>query len=150
MVALNRPLDAATAAEVTSTFLEVLVVPGLEAGAAEALARRERMRVLDVAARTGGAQLDVRSVDGGLLVQTADTVSTDRAGMRVATRRTPTEAEWADLLVALRVCCHHVQCLHAVRVGEGGAQAIRLTGVGVDSRELPERVTKGARDSGCG
>ena len=147
VVALNRPLDAATAAEVTSTFLEVLVVPGLEAGAAEALARRERMRVLDVAARTGGAQLDVRSVDGGLLVQTADTVSTDRAGMRVATRRTPTEAEWADLLVALRVC-RHVKSNAVVLVRDGMAVGV---GAGQMSRvEAAELAVARAGEAASG
>ena len=123
VVALNRPLDAATAAEVTSTFLEVLVVPGIEPGAADALARRERMRVLDVAAPSRGAQLDVRSVDGGLLVQTADSVSVDRAAMRVATRRAPSEAEWADLLVAVRVS-RHVKSNAIVLVRDGMAVGV--------------------------
>src|SRR5205807_6770252 len=80
VVALNRPLDAATAAEVTSTFLEVLVVPGLEAGAAEALARRERMRVLDVAARAGGAQARGRSGGGGRVGPAGAALSPARAG----------------------------------------------------------------------
>src|SRR5207302_720663 len=53
VVALNRPVDAATAAELTSTFLEVLVVPGADPAAAGQLARRERMRVLSVEGPAG-------------------------------------------------------------------------------------------------
>ncbi len=48
VVALNRAVDAATAVEIASTFLEVLVAPGVDPAAAETLARRQRMRVLSV------------------------------------------------------------------------------------------------------
>ncbi|HVS42580.1 MAG TPA: bifunctional phosphoribosylaminoimidazolecarboxamide formyltransferase/IMP cyclohydrolase [Candidatus Dormibacteraeota bacterium] len=147
VVALNRRLDPETAAEVTSTFLEVLVVPGIEPDAAGALARRERMRVLDVAEPSGGAQLDVRSVDGGLLVQTADTVSIDRAAMRVATRRAPTEAEWADLLVAVRVC-RHVKSNAIVLVRDGMAVGV---GAGQMSRvEAAELAVARAAEAASG
>jgi len=123
VVALNRPLDGDTAAEITSTFLEVLVVGALGPGAAEALARRERMRVLAVDRAAAAGLLDVRSIDGGLLVQTPDAVSTERSAMRVATRRAPTEAEWADLLVAVRVC-RHVKSNAIVVVREGMAVGV--------------------------
>jgi len=63
-------------------------------------------------------QLDVRSIDGGLLVQTRDRVGTDRANMVVASRRQPDETEWRDLLIAWRVC-RHVKS-NAVVVVRGG------------------------------
>jgi phosphoribosylaminoimidazolecarboxamide formyltransferase/IMP cyclohydrolase len=147
VVALNRPVDAATAVELTSTFLEVLVVPGVDPAAAEQLARRERMRVLSVEGAAGAAQLDVRSVDGGLLVQTPDTVSTDRSAMRVATRRPPTDAEWADLLVAIRVC-RHVKSNAIVLVRDGMAVGV---GAGQMSRvEAAELAVARAGEAGRG
>jgi phosphoribosylaminoimidazolecarboxamide formyltransferase/IMP cyclohydrolase len=123
VVALNRPLDAATAAQVTSTFLEVLAVDAVEPAAAELLGRRERMRVLVVDRPAPPGRVDVRSIDGGRLVQTPDAVSTDRSAMRVATRRPPTEAEWADLLVAVRVC-RHVKSNAIVLVRDGMAVGV--------------------------
>ena len=48
----------------------------------------------------------MRSIDGGLLVQTRDRVLTDRSAMTVASVRQPDEAEWRDLLIAWRVCRH--------------------------------------------
>jgi phosphoribosylaminoimidazolecarboxamide formyltransferase/IMP cyclohydrolase len=147
VVALNRPLDAATAAELTSTFLEVLVVPGVDPAAAGQLARRERMRVLSVEGPAGAAELDLRSIDGGLLVQTPDIVSTDRSAMRVATRRRPTDAEWADLLVAARVC-RHVKSNAIVLVREGMAVGV---GAGQMSRvEAAELAVARAGDAGRG
>jgi phosphoribosylaminoimidazolecarboxamide formyltransferase / IMP cyclohydrolase len=130
VVGLNRPLDAATAAEITSTFLEMLVVDAVEPDAVELLARRERMRVL-VVDRPAAPGLDVRSIDGGLLVQTPDVVSADRSTMRVVTRRPPSEAEWADMLVATRVCRHVksnaiVLVRDGVAVGVGAGQMSRV------------------------
>jgi phosphoribosylaminoimidazolecarboxamide formyltransferase/IMP cyclohydrolase len=147
VVALNRPLDNATAAEVTSTFLEVLVVPGIEPEAVETLARKGRMRVLDVDRAAVGAQLDVRSVDGGLLVQTADSVSIDSGAMRVATRRHPTEEEWVNLLVALRVC-RHVKSNAIVLVRDGMAVGV---GAGQMSRvEAAELAVARAGEAASG
>jgi phosphoribosylaminoimidazolecarboxamide formyltransferase / IMP cyclohydrolase len=122
VVGVNRPLDAETAAEITSTFLEVLVAGRIEQGAEEVLARRQRMRVLAVDRPAAPAD-DVRSVDGGLLVQTPDEVSVDRAAMRVVTRRPPTEAEWSDLLVAVRLG-RHVKSNAIVLVREGMAVGV--------------------------
>jgi phosphoribosylaminoimidazolecarboxamide formyltransferase/IMP cyclohydrolase len=123
VVALNRPVDPEVATELASTFLEVLVAAGVDPGAAEVLARRERMRVLSVGGPPAPGQYDVRSVDGGLLVQTPDRVTADRSAMRVASRRPPTEAEWADLLVAVRVC-RHVKSNAIVLVRDGRAVGV--------------------------
>ena len=106
IVGVNRPLDGTTAVALSRTFLEAVVCPALDDDAREILARKERLRVLVVDRPSCAAQLDVRSIDGGLLVQTMDHVSTMRTGMTVASRRQPTGAEWSDLLVAWRVCRH--------------------------------------------
>jgi phosphoribosylaminoimidazolecarboxamide formyltransferase/IMP cyclohydrolase len=147
VVALNRAIDPTVAEELVSTFLEVVVAPGVDPAAAELLARRQRMRVLSVEGPPSAAQLDVRSVDGGLLVQTPDSVSTDRSAMRVATRREPTEAEWADLLIAARVC-RHVKSNAIVLVRDGMAVGV---GAGQMSRvEAAELAVARAADSGAG
>ena len=122
VVGLNRPIDAATAAEIASTFLEVLVAGGVDPDAEGILVRRERMRLL-VVDRPAAAGYDVRSVDGGLLVQTPDAVSVERSSMRVVSRRPPSEAEWADLLVAVRVC-RHVKSNAIVLVRDGMAVGV--------------------------
>jgi len=47
--------------------------------------------------------LDIRSISGGLLVQTADSVSMDRSAWTVVTERQPTDDEWRDLELAWRL-----------------------------------------------
>jgi phosphoribosylaminoimidazolecarboxamide formyltransferase / IMP cyclohydrolase len=147
VVALNRAIDPGVAEGLVSTFLEVVVAAGVDPAAAELLARRQRMRVLSVEGPPSAAQLDVRSVDGGLLVQTPDSVSTDRSAMRVATRREPTGAEWSDLLIAARVC-RHVKSNAIVLVRDGMAVGV---GAGQMSRvEAAELAVARAAESGAG
>ncbi|HEV3123350.1 MAG TPA: bifunctional phosphoribosylaminoimidazolecarboxamide formyltransferase/IMP cyclohydrolase [Candidatus Dormibacteraeota bacterium] len=128
IVGLNRPLDLATADEVAKTFLEAVVAPQISDDAAERLQRKERLRVLIVDRPSPAAQHDVRSIDGGLLVQTVDRVGLDRTTMQVVTRRAPSEAEWHQLLVAWRLC-RHVKSNAVVIVKDG-------MGVGVGTGQM--------------
>ena len=77
-------IDLATATALTETFLEAVVCPGVDDDAAAHLATKPRIRVLVVDRPSGAEPLDVRSIDGGLLVQTRDRVITDRSTMTVA------------------------------------------------------------------
>lgn len=76
IVACNRPLDAAAAEAMVELFLEVILAPDVSAAAAAVLARRPSLRVLTVPSDPdGGGQLGgagLRSVPGGLLIQTLD------------------------------------------------------------------------------
>jgi phosphoribosylaminoimidazolecarboxamide formyltransferase / IMP cyclohydrolase len=145
IVALNRPLDGAAAEEIARTFLEAVVAPEITPEAAAVLGRKERLRLLQVDRPSGAADLDVRSIDGGLLVQTADRVILDRNTMRVMTRRQPTEQEWEELLVAWRVCRHVksnavVVVSGGMAVGVGAGQMSRVEAAEIAVRRAGERV----------
>ena len=121
IVALNRPLDAATAAAIAEIFVEVVIAPDAAPAACEVLARRNALRLLV----TGGVPDPkaegwmVHSLAGGLLVQQRDRVTASRGALQVATRRAPTEAEIADLLFADTVA-KHVKS-NAIVFARGGA-----------------------------
>ncbi|MFN8050408.1 MAG: bifunctional phosphoribosylaminoimidazolecarboxamide formyltransferase/IMP cyclohydrolase [Acidimicrobiales bacterium] len=102
IVALNRPMTVATAEALVGVFTEVLIAPGFEDGALDVLAAKPNLRVLETRAPRP-SPLDIRTVEGGLLVQTVDTVGVDRSSWTVATDRTPTDAEWVDLELAWKV-----------------------------------------------
>jgi phosphoribosylaminoimidazolecarboxamide formyltransferase/IMP cyclohydrolase len=116
IVALNRPIDAAAAEAIASTFIEAVIAPGLELDARPILARKQNMRVVVAELdpqRFYGA--DFRSILGAFLVQLPDRVVegrnawTDRSipdGLRVVTRRAPDVGEWEALRFAWRVCAH--------------------------------------------
>ncbi|GIU84285.1 MAG: hypothetical protein KatS3mg008_1060 [Acidimicrobiales bacterium] len=102
IVAVNRPVTSEMAAGLVEIFTEVLVAPAYEQSALEILRRKKNLRILQgpPPARPG---LQVRSIDGGLLVQTPDELSVDRRLWRVVSRREPTDREWEDLEFAWRV-----------------------------------------------
>jgi phosphoribosylaminoimidazolecarboxamide formyltransferase/IMP cyclohydrolase len=107
IIAFNRPLDAVTAkAIVDRQFVEVIAAPSVADDALAVLAIKPNVRVLalgDLSVRPDN-NLEVRSVTGGLLVQTRDLGSVTASQLRVVTKRQPGVAELADLLFAWRVC----------------------------------------------
>ena len=106
IIAFNRALDAATAqAIIARQFAEVIAAPSIDAAAARVLAAKPNIRVLalgDLAAATGD-DYELRSVNGGVLVQDRDAAKVGAGELRVVTRRKPDARELADLLFAWRV-----------------------------------------------
>jgi phosphoribosylaminoimidazolecarboxamide formyltransferase/IMP cyclohydrolase len=108
IVAFNRGLDAEAATTATGLFLECLIAPGYSAEARDILASKTALRVLEIgpAARPVSADLDLRRISGGLLVQEADATETDLSRARVVTRRAPSPEEISALDFAWRVAKH--------------------------------------------
>jgi phosphoribosylaminoimidazolecarboxamide formyltransferase/IMP cyclohydrolase len=107
IIAFNQPLDSATAQMIIDRqFVEVIVVPGLLPGAAEALAAKPNVRVLLTGAlgQPLPGEQELRSVGGGLLVQDRDAGRIDASELKCVTRRAPTGQELRDLVFAWRVC----------------------------------------------
>jgi phosphoribosylaminoimidazolecarboxamide formyltransferase/IMP cyclohydrolase len=121
IVALNRPVDAATAEVIARLLIEVVIAPDAEADALSALARRTALRLLVTGAMPDAAApgRSFRSVSGGILVQDCDRLFVTREAIRVVTRRAPTEAELADLFFADKVV-KHVKS-NAIVFAKGGA-----------------------------
>ncbi|MGA8426808.1 MAG: bifunctional phosphoribosylaminoimidazolecarboxamide formyltransferase/IMP cyclohydrolase [Candidatus Dormiibacterota bacterium] len=136
IVAINRSLDAEVAAALTKHFLEVVVAPGIRAAAHPLLAKRPRMRVLDVGQKpsANAGDLEVRSLDGGLLVQLPDPASDDESLFQVASKRTPTKDELRQLRLAWRIVRAVksnaiVLCKEDRAVGIGAGQMSRVEAV---------------------
>jgi phosphoribosylaminoimidazolecarboxamide formyltransferase/IMP cyclohydrolase len=137
VVALNRPVDAATARAVAEHPFDVLWAPGYADDAQAILAERAPdMRVLwDQERRTKSpGEKDIRRVIGGVLVQDSDLEHEEREYMDVVTERSPSEAQWGDLLFAWRVSRWVrsnaiVLANELVTVGIGGTHASRHDGI---------------------
>src|SRR5689334_3585767 len=108
IVALNRTLDAAAARAITEIFTEVIIAPDASDEAIAIVAAKKNLRLLLAGGlpdpRAGG--LTVKSVAGGLLVQSRDNASVDDMQLKVVTQRAPGEAELNDLRFAFRVAKH--------------------------------------------
>ena len=135
VVAVNRPLDRATADQIVQIVTHVIVAPEVLDEAHAVLDRRKNMIVLVAPpARRGLFDYDVRSVPGGLLVQEWDRATFDRASTRVVTRRAPNEAEWEQLGLAW-IAVKHVKSNAIVLFKEGAA-----VGVGAGQMSRVEAV----------
>jgi phosphoribosylaminoimidazolecarboxamide formyltransferase/IMP cyclohydrolase len=107
IIAVNRELDAATAEAILERqFVEVLAAPAFSAEAVRVLGGKPNVRVLELGDLHTRplAQLELRSVTGGLLMQSRDALDLLPDELEIPTRRKPGEAEIEDLTFAWRVC----------------------------------------------
>ncbi|AAZ56605.1 bifunctional phosphoribosylaminoimidazolecarboxamide formyltransferase/IMP cyclohydrolase [Thermobifida fusca] len=105
VIAANRVVDEAMAAQVAEVFTEVVVAPGFSPEAVEILTRKKNIRLLEVAEPDRGARREMRQISGGLLMQDADLVDApgdDPAQWQLRAGPAADEATLADLAFAWR------------------------------------------------
>jgi phosphoribosylaminoimidazolecarboxamide formyltransferase/IMP cyclohydrolase len=158
VLGFNQPVDEATAMQVTEPkrFIECIIAPDFSPVAFQVLTTRPTWKKNVRLLRTGPLEtsgdrprsLDLRRVDGGLLVQERDLSGDDFAQAKVVTKRQPTAAEYADLRFAWLVCKHVksnaiVLAQGGMVVGVGAGQMSRVDSVQLAARKAGER-TRGA------
>jgi phosphoribosylaminoimidazolecarboxamide formyltransferase/IMP cyclohydrolase len=120
IVALNTPVDAAAATQLTSLFLECVVAPAFDEAARGQLAAKANLRLLELSpeaiARASRQQL--RTVLGGVLLQDLDDQPVDESSWQVVSARRPSESELDDLRFAWKLV-RHVRS-NAIAVAKGG------------------------------
>ncbi len=133
IIALNRPLDEATAQRIGANkqFVEVLIAPSVTPEARTIFAAKQNVRVLEVPAGNAVNALDFKRVGGGLLVQSSDIRNVTREELRVVTKLAPTPAQLDDLLFAWKVAKFVksnaiVFCGGGMTLGVGAGQMSRL------------------------
>jgi phosphoribosylaminoimidazolecarboxamide formyltransferase / IMP cyclohydrolase len=142
VIAFNRPLDAPTAeAIVGQQFAEVIVAPEIGKEARIALAKKSGIRVLETgwpaASTTARPEtFEIKTIEGGVLLQSADEGRVDLATAKVVTERQPTAAELRDLQFAWTVV-KFVKSNAIVLARDGATIGI---GAGQPSRVMSTRI----------
>ncbi len=166
-IALNRPVDQATAQAISERYAEVVVAPEYEEGAVGILARRPNLRILRVANMARLSEfaaerfVDFKSlVDGGIVaqlsyvpqarrredLQLAETIHDGRA-YRI--ERPPTEREYEDLLFGWLVeagvtsnSVLYARDLATVGIGTGEQDRVGVAEIARDKayRKLADRL----------
>src|SRR5712664_2964839 len=140
IVALTHPVDAATGAALAETFLEAVIAPSFEPGALEALKAKKALRLLELPSLGEPRESwrpeprELRSIPGGLLVQSRDLHGAEARGWKVVTRRAPSPEEIEALqfawLVVKHVKSNAIVLAHRdVTVGIGMGQTNRVDSV---------------------
>src|SRR6266571_296340 len=157
IVALTHPVDAPTGAALSETFLEAVIAPGFEPSALEALKGKKALRLLELPSLGEAREAwrpeprELRSIPGGLLVQSRDLQGADVRGWKVVTRRAPTADEMEALqfawLVVKHVKSNAIVLAHRdATVGIGMGQTNRVDSV----RIAAERAGARARGAALG
>jgi phosphoribosylaminoimidazolecarboxamide formyltransferase/IMP cyclohydrolase len=139
IIALNRPMDAATAREIASTYVEAIIAPGYTSQALDILKDKKNLRLIALPAEEvgngpAGRGYDMRRIHGGMLVQEPDGADLDPAALKVTTNRAPTPGEMRALRFAWRVAKHVksnaiVLTSEHATVGIGAGQMSRVDSV---------------------
>ncbi|MGB1209019.1 MAG: bifunctional phosphoribosylaminoimidazolecarboxamide formyltransferase/IMP cyclohydrolase [Paracoccaceae bacterium] len=160
IVALNQPLDAETATQITQIFTEVVIAPGASDEARAIFAAKKNLRLLTVPglADPATAGLAWRQVSGGLLVQDRDNGRRAPDDLRVVTKVAPTDVQMADLRFAWTVAKHVksnaiVYVRDGATVGVGAGQMSRVDSALIAAKkaermaealDLPAPLTQGS------
>ena len=150
VIATNRPVSVEMARQVADVFTEVILAPGYEDGAVEVLAAKKNIRILVVEPIPRGGT-EVRTIDGGLLMQQRDTVGHDHdraAHWSLVTGEPATPEVLADLEFAWQACravkSNAIMLVHdRASVGVGMGQVNRVD----SSRLAVERAGERAAGS---
>ena len=146
VIAVNRPLDAATAEAISDIFTEVVAAPAADDGARAVFARKKNLRLLITGNLPDPARggLQTKIIAGGVLVQERDNGMLSDEMLRVVTRRSPTAQELADARFAWTVA-KHVKSNAIVYAKDGSTAGI---GAGQMSRVDSTRIAASkARDA---
>ncbi len=146
VVALNGEIDTALAEQMIKVFTEVIIAPAASPGALALFETKKNLRVLLTGemADVRSDALEVRSVTGGMLVQSKDNRNVDDCELKIVSQRAPSAKELADLRMAAKVAKHVksnavVFVKDQACVGIGAGQMSR-----VDSTQIAFRKSKDA------
>ena len=145
IIALNRDIDDATATEIAKLFTEVIIAPSASAKALAIIATKKNLRLLllpEITAAAANLPM-VKSIAGGLLVQTADAGILDESHLRIVTKRQPTPDEMIDLMFAFRVAKHVksnaiVFAKDGATLGIGAGQMSRIDSTRIAARKAED------------
>jgi phosphoribosylaminoimidazolecarboxamide formyltransferase/IMP cyclohydrolase len=142
IIAANRIVDERTATEIGKIFVEVVIAPGFTDEALDVLKKKENIRLLSlegIEKKPEEAQIDIKKVDGGILIQDIDTGLYDDAALKVVTKKQPTEKELEDLKFGMKVVKHVksnaiVIAYDKMTLGVGPGQTNRISSVEIAIR----------------
>lgn len=146
IVALNRKIDKETASLISKTFFEVIIAPEIVQDAAEILSAKKNMRILLTGTlKPLAANLEMKSIQGGMLVQSEDSKIVTESDLKFVTKRKATSREIQDFLFAFKAIKHvrsnailFAKAQMSVAIGAG--QMSRVDSVKIASSKLEEFV----------
>ena len=146
IIAFNRICTKEVAESIISIFVEIVLAPGFEPGALETFKQKKDLRILELGSfEKRATKLEIRHVDGGLLVQDIDTKILSRDDLNIVTKKEPGEKDIETALFTWRVLRHAKSngvliAKDNTTVGLGAGQVSRVDAVHMALRKGGEKV----------
>lgn len=150
VVALNRPCTKGIAEYIRDNklFVEIVIAPSFEEGALEILCKREKLRLLETGElRKNPTQRNIKTVSGGMLIQTADQYVVTRDDLKIVTEVKPTDDQIESMLFA-RVLVKHVKSNAVVFAKTNAFGGCTATGIGAGQMSRVDSVIIATRKGG--
>jgi phosphoribosylaminoimidazolecarboxamide formyltransferase / IMP cyclohydrolase len=108
IIAVNRPLDGATAEAISEIFTEVVAAPDADDEAKAVFAKKKNLRLILTGRLPDPARggMMMKAIAGGVLLQSRDNGSVADSDLKIVTKRAPTMQELADCRFAWTVAKH--------------------------------------------
>ena len=149
IIAFNRMCTKEVAEAIVSIFVEIVLAPDFEPEALETFKQKKNLRVLELGSfEKRATKLEIRHVDGGLLVQDTDTKILSRDDLNIVTKKEPNEKDIETALFTWRVLRHAKSngiliAKDNTTVGLGAGQVSRVDAVHMALRKGGEKVRGG-------
>ena len=137
IIVVNRKMEEDLAEIISHIFSEVIIAPDYSDRAIEILTKKKNLRVM-VSTYKNRPKLQIKSVIGGVLAQTSDSIEELKANMKVVTKRQPTDEEWRALLFGWKVVKHvksnaivYAGCERTLVVGAGQMSRVDSSNIAV-------------------
>jgi phosphoribosylaminoimidazolecarboxamide formyltransferase/IMP cyclohydrolase len=135
IIAINRPVDAVTAEEISKVFYEIVIAPSFNKDALEILEKKKNIRLLkleNISSKLPEGTLDMKKVAGGLLVQNYNNELFNSSEIKCVTDVKPTDEQMKDLIFAMKVVKHTKSngialAKNSQTIGIGPGQTNRVT-----------------------
>ena len=104
---MTGTVDKDLAEKMSEHFFECILAPGFSEEALSVLTKKKNLRLISFSPdKSDDFKYQVRTISGGLLLQSKDQVNLDIHQTKVATKRPPSEAEWNGLAFAWKLVKH--------------------------------------------
>lgn len=106
IIAVNRPMDKATAEQIVTTFMEAVIAPSFSEESLEILKTKKNLRLLEIGEKVPNQELWIEKVSGGFLLQEMDNHNLKAEELQVVTEKAPTEEQLKELIFAWNIVKH--------------------------------------------
>ncbi|MCI0450314.1 MAG: bifunctional phosphoribosylaminoimidazolecarboxamide formyltransferase/IMP cyclohydrolase [Chlorobi bacterium] len=131
IIIINNEMDLKTAQEIDKIKTDIVIAPKYSDDAFNFLLKKKNRQLIKCILLKGLTVNELKTVTGGMLMQTWDDIVVNESELKVVTQRKPTDDEIRDMIFAMKVCKHTksnsvVYAKNLQTVGIGGGQPSRV------------------------